>query len=132
MRRSPPVEAWSARGLPRRSYFAHEVAWLTKQYPDTFLQLERRGIGEDAAMKGQTYQLNLYARDVDGFPDALFSDPTINWHRQQFGRKGLVAAAGLYEQDGGLYVTLMQSDLCQQIYRHAALRQSCKTRVDNR
>jgi hypothetical protein len=132
VRRSAPVEAWVAKGLPRRSYFAHEVAWLAKQYPDTFLQLERRGIGEDAAVKGTAYQLNLYARDVEGFPDALFSDPTVNWHRQQLGRKGLVAAAGLYEQEGRLFVILMQSDLCQQIFRHPALRQRCKTRLDNR
>jgi peptidoglycan/xylan/chitin deacetylase (PgdA/CDA1 family) len=132
VRRSSQVEAWLAKGLPRRSYFAHEVAWLTKQYPDTFLQLERRGIGEDAVKGGAAYQLNLYALDVEGFPDELFSDPTVNWHRQQLGRKGLVAAAGLYEQDGGLFVTLMQSDLCQQIFRHPALRQRCKTRLDNR
>lgn len=132
MRRSAPVEAWVAKGLPRRSYFAHEVVWLTKQYPDTFLQLERRGIGEDAAVQGTAYQLNLYARDVEAFPDVLFSDPTVNWHRQQLGRKGLVAAAGLYEQDGRLFVILMQSDLCQQVSRHPALRQRCKTRLDNR
>ena len=132
MRRSPPVEAWVAKGIPRRSWFAHEVAWLTKPYPDTFLQLERRGVGEGAATKGTAYQLNLYARDVDGFPDVLFSDPTVNWHRQQFGRKGLVAAAGLYEQEGRLFVMLMQSDLCQQIFRHPELRQRCKTRLDRR
>jgi peptidoglycan/xylan/chitin deacetylase (PgdA/CDA1 family) len=132
MKRSAPVEAWVAKGLPRRSYFAHEAVWLAKQYPDTFLQLQRRGIGEDAAAKGTAYQLNLYARDVEDWPDELFSDPTVNWHRQQFGRKGLVAAAGLYEQDSRLFVILMQSDLCQQIFRHPALRQRCKTRLDNR
>jgi hypothetical protein len=132
MRRSPPVEIWVAKGLPRRSHFAHEVAWLTKPYPDTFLQLEHRGIDEGGAMNGTAHQLNLYARDVEDFPDELFSDPTVNWHRQQFGRKGLAAAAGLYEHDGRLFVLLMQSDLCQQIFRRPELRQRCKTRLDNR
>src|SRR5262249_2496527 len=51
---------------------------------------------------------------------------------QQLGRKGLVAAAGLYENDGNLFVTLLQSDLCQQIFRHPTLKRACKTRLENR
>lgn len=132
MRRSPPPDGWAASGLPRRACFAHEVAWLDKPYPDTFLQLERRGVGEDVAGKGRAWQLNLYARDLEGFPEELFRDTTVNWHRQQMGRPGLVGAAGVHEADGDLFVTLMQSDLCQQIFRNPELRRRCKTRLDNR
>lgn len=132
MRTDPGVDAFVAKGFPRRAYFAHDVAWLTKHYPDTFVQLERRSVPEGVAARGQAYQLNLYARDLAGFPNDLFSDPTINWHQQQLGRKGLVAAAGLYQNDGTLFVTLLQSDLCQQIFRHPALRRACKTRLENK
>src|SRR5204863_6900765 len=63
--------------------------------------------------------------------DQLFTDKAINWHSQQLGEKGLIAAAGLYAQGASLTVCLMQSDLCQQLYR-SVLKQTCKTRVENR
>src|SRR5262249_48645499 len=65
-------------------------------------------------------------------PEELFSDPEINWHRQQFGQKGLVAAAGLWIRDSVATISALQSDLCQQLYRHSTLKAACKTRVEKR
>ena len=78
-------------------------------------------------------QLNLYSTNKEGLSDELFTDPIVNWHSQQFGKQGLVASAGLCIPDNSrAFVTLMQSDLCQQISRHSDLRRKFKTRVDHR
>lgn len=132
MKRSPDADAFAVLGLRRRECFAHDVLCIQKPYADTYLQLERRGVSPQDALSGRCSQLNLYALDLDGLPDALFTDRAINWHQQQLGRTGLVAVAGLFERDGALFVTLLQSDLCQQLAKHAALKASCKSRVDNR
>jgi hypothetical protein len=79
--------------------------------------------------RGRFAQINLYTTEFYGLPDELFWDPQINWHHQQFGLKGLIATAGLWIQDQGVAITQLQSDLCQQLYRHAPLRKTCKTRV---
>ncbi|MCW5977812.1 MAG: hypothetical protein KIT09_07025 [Bryobacteraceae bacterium] len=64
-------------------------------------------------------------------PDELFTNREVNWHEQQLGRKGLVAAAGLFlPGDRSALVTLLQSDLCQQIFRHPVLRRLAKTKLD--
>lgn len=132
MKRSPDADAFAVLGLRRRDCFAHEVARIDKPYADTYLQLERRGLTREEALSGRCRQLNLYARDLDGLPPDLFTDRAVNWHQQQLGRAGLIAVAGLFERRGALFVTLLQSDLCQQLSKHAALKAACKSRVDNR
>jgi hypothetical protein len=112
-------------------HFNYRVVGFQKQYPDTFLQLKVRGIPVSELRAGQFYQLNLYSSDLQGLPDQLFTDKAINWHSQQLGEKGLIAAAGLYAHGSSLIVCVMQSDLCQQLYR-SILKQECKTRVENR
>lgn len=112
-------------------HFNYRVVGFQKQYPDTFLQLKVRGIPVDDLRAGRFYQLNLYSSDLQGLPDQLFTDKAINWHSQQLGEKGLIAAAGLYAHGSSLTVCLMQSDLCQQLYR-SILKRECKTRVENR
>jgi hypothetical protein len=120
-----------AKTFPLGRHFNYRVVGFQKQYPDTYLQLKIRGIPADDLRAGRFYQLNLYASDLQGLPDQLFTDKAINWHSQQLGEKGLIAAAGLYAQGASLTVCLMQSDLCQQLYR-SVLKQTCKTRVENR
>ena len=58
--------------------------------------LERRGLRRKELERGQFYQINLYTSDFYNLPDDLFTDPTINWHGQQLGQKGLIAAAGIW------------------------------------
>ncbi len=132
MRQAPPVEAFVRSGFHRRDYFPHDVVVLAKQYPDTFLQLERRGVPRHAILDGMCSQVNVYARDLDGLPAELLADRAVNWHQQQLGRPGLIAAAGLFQDGNRAFVTLMQSDLCQQLFRGGALGRACKTRVESR
>jgi hypothetical protein len=79
---------------------------------------------------GQFLQLNVYTADLYGLPDDLFTDREINWHNQQLGQKGLIAAAGLWIKDSTVTISTLQSDLCQQLYRQPDLRSSCKTQVE--
>ena len=44
--------------------------------------------------------------------------------------KGLIAAAGLWLRGNTATITTFQSDLCQQLYRHSRLRNTCKTQVE--
>ena len=125
-------EPFSAIGLRRRDFFPHQVIAVRKAYPDTLLQLARRGIEAARANLAKLWQINLYAREIADFPAELFTDSTVNWHRQQLGRPGLVAAAGLYVDGRDGYVTLLQSDLCQQVHRHPRLKQICASRINNR
>src|SRR4029077_663796 len=60
----------------------------------------------------------------------LFWHPEINWHLQQLGVKGLIAAAGLWIRESEATITTVQSDLCQQFYRHAHLTRPYKTQVE--
>jgi len=129
---STTAEPFVAIGLRRAEFFDHSVAVIPKQYPATFLLFEQRGVSEAELKEGVFYQLNLYSTNLSGFPDELFTDRTVNWHNQQLGEKGLIAAAGLYAQGSSLTISLLQSDLCQQIYRHGELKRACKTQIGKR
>jgi hypothetical protein len=131
-RQSPPVSVFIAHGFPAREYFRHSAAIIRKQYPDSFLLLERRGVPGLELLAGEFFQINLYSNELSGFPDDLFTDRQVNWHNQQLGQKGLIAAAGLYVQGDSLTITVMQSDLCQQLYRHSDFKQRCKTQIEKR
>jgi hypothetical protein len=126
------TRAFTARGFDRAEVFSHRVCVIPKRYPDTLLLLNRHGICELELKAGAFYQMNLYARDVSDFPRELFTDRGLNWHNQQLGEDGLIAAASLYAQDDALIVVLMQSDLCQQLHRHAELKRTCRTQVQKR
>lgn len=121
------------RGFPAREVFDHRVVTLSKQYDDLLADFQARGFSMEELSSGSFRQLNVYATDVDSFPAELFTSPVVNWHRQQFGLKGLVATASLYVVgDRSAMVDKLQSDLCQQLRRDPELRRRCKTQVDNR
>jgi peptidoglycan/xylan/chitin deacetylase (PgdA/CDA1 family) len=126
------AEPFVARGFRRRVFFPHEAVAIRKAYPDTHLHLKRRGIPAAQAARLEVRQLNLYSPWIEDFPPELFTDSVVNWHNQQFGRPGLVASAGLFIEDGSLRVSLLQSDLCQQIARNRRLKETCASRVNNR
>jgi len=122
--------AFAGKGLAPREVFNHRVVALPKAYPDSQLLLERRGVPRQTVESGKFWQLNLYTTDFYGLPDSLFTDPEVNWHRQQIGLKGLIAAAGLWLHDSSATITVLQSDLCQQLYRDSEIKRSCKTKVE--
>lgn len=125
-------QAYRAAGFSAAEYFDHDVVELGKMYPDTRLALERRGFPADVVDSGRCLQVNVYACDTEEFPASLFTDDRVNWHRQQFGRKGLVGAAGvLLDGDDVACVTLIQSDLLQQVFRAPEYR-AFKSRLSNR
>ena len=124
--------SFTARGFRAREFFPHDVIALPKPYADTHLCLEGRGVSRNRVAAGQHVQLNLYSNWLGGFPDALFTDPAVNWHGQQFGRKGLIAAAGLFIEGRSAVVTYLQSDICQQIYRSPGLNRAASARLDTR
>lgn len=132
MKASPPAAAFVKKAFPERYWFSHDVAALPKPYPDTFLLLERRGFPRKVLRSGIPYQLNVYSDELGGLPEELFNDRAINWHQQQFGRVGLIAAAGLFQWSDKLIVTVMQSDLCQQIYRSSRYKSLAKTKIESR
>lgn len=129
---SPPASAFLARGFAEREFFRHSAAAIRKQYPDTFLILQGRGVPPQELLTGELFQINLYSDELSGLPDELWTDRQVNWHNQQLGQKGLVAAAGLYLQGDSLAITAMQSDVCQQLYRHADFKRRSKTQIDSR
>ena len=131
-RASPPLARFLEKGFAAREFFPHRAVVIRKQYPDTLRLFEGRGMTSSELRACEFFQLNLYSDKLGGFPAELFTDPAINWHQQQLGEKGLIAAAGLCIQDGALSVSVMQSDLCQQLFRHAALKSECKTQVEKR
>jgi hypothetical protein len=132
MKTCDSAEPFISRGFRRQLFFPHQTIALRKAYPDTFLQLKKRGIAEKQATRLTTYQINVYSPRIEDFPAELFTDPVVNWHGQQFGRPGLVASAGVVIDRDALYVSILQSDLCQQIAKHPALKKMCASRIDNR
>ena len=133
MKKSSPAGNFAQIGLARKQACAHEVAVIPKRYPDSILHLFQHNVPMSIVNAGDFKQLNLYATDISKYPQALFTDPKINWHGQQCSRLGLIAAAGLFlpNHDTAI-VTALQSDLCQQLYRHPTLKIDCKTQVDTR
>jgi hypothetical protein len=123
--------AFAGRGMSPRRIFRHEAIVIPKSYPDARLLLERRGVPRRTLQAGSFHQLNLYA-DCHGLPAELFENREINWHNQQFGRSGLIAAAGLWVRGSVATITTLQSDVCQQLYRHQGLSKACKTRLETR
>jgi len=132
MRIAPEVTPFVRAGFRAREFFPHEVVWLSKPYPDAYLNLERRGVTRADVLAGDFVQLNLYSDHLEGLPDALFTDPAVNWHGQQFGKRGLIAAAGLFIRHSAACVTLLQSDLCQQVYRQPELKRAAAAKLNNR
>src|SRR5688572_18239473 len=117
-RRAGDSSTFTGWGLARREVFGHVAVLIPKAYPSSQGVLEGRGMSRRLLQSGSFCQLNLYTTDFYGLPDELFWDPEINWHHQQFGVKGLIAAAGLWIRYPEAVIAGLQSDLCQQLYRH--------------
>ena len=125
--RAGDISNFAGWGLARREVFGHLAVPVPKPYPDSQLLLEGRGMPRRLLEAGSFLQLNLYTTDFYDLPNELFWHPEINWHHQQLGVKGLIAAAGLWIRDSEATITTVQSDVCQQLYRHVDLKRAHKT-----
>ena len=133
VRVSPPMARFRELGFRPRTAFPHWVLAVPKQYPDLFSHLQSMGFSVEALGAGSFRQLNLYALDLKNLAPELFTDLTINWHRQQLGIRGLVAVASLYlPGDGTMVVHPLQSDLCQQLFRREDFHQRWKSPINTR
>jgi hypothetical protein len=121
-----------ANGFRGPEYFPHDVICIPKQYPSTCAWLLRGGISQEIIKEGTFFQLNIYSSKIQGLPAELFTDSEINWHAQQFGRAGLVAAVSLFAYGRELIAEFSQSDLVQLLHRHPDLNAIAKARVDDR
>jgi hypothetical protein len=131
VKKSPPIEAFLRAGFARRHAFSHEVAVVPKRYPDALLHLRQHNVPLSTIVHGVFKQINVYATNISKYPEELFRDLNVNWHGQQCSRLGLIAAAGLFLPNHHIaIITTMQSDVCQQLYRHPSLKSSCKTQID--
>ncbi len=126
------ADRFIAKGYRRREFIPHRVVALRKPYPDAYLLLTRRGVAPERLRAGECWQINLYSRRIEGLPAELFTDPTVNWHKQQFGEPGLIAAAGLFIDGAAAFVTTLQSDLSQQVAKHPQLKKQCASQLDKR
>ncbi len=118
-------EEFIARGLPGRHFFPHRAYYLPKCGPDA-LKLGQRMCG---ASRLDTYwEVLLYAHPslIEEFPNELFFDDDLIWHRQQLNKLGHIAFAYLVIKNGSLYGLNYVSDLVQRISR----RRSYKTRIE--
>jgi hypothetical protein len=110
--------AFSRAAIPRSEWFAHKAICIAKQYPDTYLNLRQRGIPVSGLKTGSFRQINLYLMDSLGLPAEVFADPDLNWHGQQCGLGGLIAAAGIWLPDRlQAVITILESHVSQQISR---------------
>lgn len=112
-------------GYLARHFFPHQIRCLPKPGPDG-CRLARRMCG--ARDSRELWQIVIHATRpaIDEFPDELFFDPELLWHRQQFNRTGQVASVDLAAKGAVLFTMAHQSDLVQRISR----RRPYKTRVE--
>src|ERR1041385_5350052 len=77
-----------AKGFRQREFFSHRLYHLPKAGPDGLLMAQRLCRERNP---NRLWELSLYAMSpaVDEFPEALFFDSDLMWHRQQFGKPGL-------------------------------------------
>jgi hypothetical protein len=115
------------KGFLRRDFFAHKIFHLPKAGPDGLLMANRLC---QVRKPNQLWELSLYATSpaLDEFPNSLFFDDDLMWHRQQYGMAGLVATANLAVQGNFVFGTNLISDLVQRISR----RREFKTRIESR
>lgn len=110
----------------RHRFFPHRVYRLPKAGPDALGLADRMcGVRDPARL----WLLLLHAGPAarERFPEDLFRDDELLWHRQDHGLPGHVAYACLAEHGGTLYGLCYVSDLVQRIGR----RREHKTRVEN-
>jgi hypothetical protein len=121
------ADDYVAKGYKRRNFFPHRTYFLPKCGPDGYMLAKRMTGNDDPSAM---WELVLYADPamLTEFPQDLFFDDDLIWHRQHFGRPGQVASASLVIDGTTLYSITHVSDLVQRISR----RREYKTRIEQR
>lgn len=114
-------------GYKQRHFFPHRMYQLPKGGIDGLKLAERMCRIDDPARLAQLVLFGL-PRALEGLPDELFFDDTVQWHQQQYGRAGHVASANLAFDGDRMFGMAYVSDLVQRISR----RREHKTRIENR
>lgn len=121
------IEEFFKKGYEKRYFFPHTIRYLPKCGPDGY-KLAYRMCGESAPGKHWEVVLHAISPVIDEFPEELFFDDELIWHRQQFGKPGQIATANLVLDGSRLYTMVYISDLVQRISR----KKEYKTRIENR
>ncbi len=114
-----------AKGFRKRHIFPHRVYRLPKGGPDG-LRLARSMTGIDDPSRQRELVLCALPPAAGEFPEALFEDDDLLWHRQQFGLPAHVASANLVLDGDRIFATVYVSDVVQRISR----RREFKTRIE--
>jgi hypothetical protein len=120
-------EEFIVRGLPGRYFFPHRAYYLPKCGPDA-LRLGQQMCGANRLDAHWEIVLYADAPSIEEFPDELFFDDDLIWHRQQLGRAGHIAFAYLVVRNGNLYGLNYVSDVVQRISR----RRRYRTRIEKK
>lgn len=120
-------ERFLEAGIAGRYFFPHRVFVFRKAGPDGMKLTQKFAADVDPA---SLRELVLYALppSPDDFPESLFFDDDLQWHRQQFGLPAQVAFANFVVEKSALRCSLICSDLVQRVARVPAYR----SRIDNR
>jgi hypothetical protein len=109
-------DEYVARGHMPRRFFPHRAHHLPKCGPDGFKLAQRMcGVEDPGAM----WEVLLYAAPeiVAAYPEDLFFDDDLVWHRQQFGRPGQIASANVALEGDTVHTSGHVSDVVQRISR---------------
>src|SRR5438034_3985679 len=130
MKRADDAAPFVRNGLDQKAFFRHEVLTLSKAYPGT-----RSLLAQCLPMipaEGAAVQLNLYSPELDEIHDPALSSQTLNWHQQQLGKPGLIAAAGAFSHGSELWVVLMQSDVLERLRDPGIVSPKTKDAIETR
>jgi hypothetical protein len=116
-----------SKGFRPRDFFPHSLRFLPKAGPDGYKLAQRMVADLDA---DELWEVVLYADEamLAEFPEDVFFDDDLVWHRQQFGLPGQIATANVVLRGDTLWSMVHVSDLVQRIGR----RRDLKTRIENR
>ncbi len=120
------LPGFMGNGVRKREFFAHNTYFLPSAGPDGLKAAKRMcGINDP----NRLWEIILFAGppQTDEFPETLFFDDNIIWHKRQYGMPGQIATANVaIKSPGVMYTNNHVSDIVQRISR---LRQF-KTRVE--
>ncbi len=119
-------------GLRQLQCIPHAVSVFNKAYPDSQLLLEKRGFQAEHIAPKQFRQINLCCLRDFNLPNKLYVNKALNWHQQQIDDLFLIASAGVFIHGEGAIVTVMQSDVLQQLFRCPDIGKTKKNYLDER
>jgi len=106
------LRGFVARGYRGRQCFAHKTFTIPKCGPDA-VQLATNMVGENRADAFWLLTLHATGEVLGRFPDELFFDDDLIWHRLQYGQPGHIAFAMFVTVGKTIYGLNYVSDIVQ-------------------